>query len=177
MTVFTAITAALICIAAPFTIPLPSAVPLSLATFAVYISGALLGSIRGTLAVAVYLLIGLVGLPVYSGFTGGPAVIAGVTGGFLIGYLPCAFITGLFTEKSCAKPALMAVGMAAGTATLYIIGTVWFMIFTGSDLSAALLGCVVPFLAGDTVKIAAACAVSVVLRKKLRPMMTEKNST
>ena len=80
----TAVMAALICIAGPLTIAI-GPVPLSLATFAVYLAGAVLGPKRGTAAVALYLVIGIVGVPVFSGFTGGFQQLAGVTGGSLIG--------------------------------------------------------------------------------------------
>lgn len=165
--VFTAIMAAVICIAAPFAIPLPSAVPLSLATLAVYLAGALLGKIRGTLAAVIYILIGLAGMPVFSGFTGGIAQLAGVTGGYIIGYIPCALLTGLFADIFGGKAWAVAAGASLGTLALYAFGTAWFILFTGSELPAALLGCVAPFLAGDVIKIAAATAAAVPLRRKL----------
>ena len=164
---FTAIVSAVICIAAPLCVPVPSGIPLSLATFAVMLGGALIGKVRGTAAVAVYILLGLVGVPVFSGFMGGFAHIAGATGGYIIGYLPCAFLTGLFTELFGGKAWAMAAGMMLGTLSLYALGTAWFMLYTGSELVAALLGCVVPFLIGDAVKIAAVCALAVPIRKKL----------
>jgi biotin transporter BioY len=94
--------AALICIAGPLTIAI-GPIPLSLASFAVYMAGAVLGSRRGTAAVALYLLIGIIGVPVFSGFTGGFQKLAGVTGGYLIGYLPCAFLTGIGTERKAGR--------------------------------------------------------------------------
>ena len=78
--IFTAIMAAIICVCAPFSIPVPGLlVPISLATFAVYLAGGVLGAKRGALAVLVYILIGAVGLPVFSGFSGGLAKLFGVT--------------------------------------------------------------------------------------------------
>lgn len=172
--VFTAIMAAVICVFAPFSIPL-GAVPLSLATFAVYLAASLLGKAKSCAAVAVYILIGLVGVPVFSGFMGGFAVLSGVTGGYIIGYLPCAFLTALFTERFGGRLWAMATGMALGTITLYTVGTAWFMVFTGSELIAALAACVLPFLIGDIIKIAAACALALPLRKKLLPMIASDN--
>ncbi len=166
-TVFTAIAAAVICVAAPFSIPLPAAVPLSLASLAVYIAGALLGRTRGVLAVVIYLLVGLVGMPVFSGFMGGASVLFGITGGFIIGYIPCVFLTGLFSERFGGRILLIAVGMALGTLALYLFGTAWFMLFTGADLTAAVFACVVPFLVGDVLKISAVAMLCTVLRKKL----------
>ena len=89
-----AVMAALICVAGPLSIAI-GPIPLSLASFAVYLAGAVLGAKRGPLAVAIYLLIGLVGVPVFSGFSGGFQKLIGVTGGYLVGYLPCALLTGL----------------------------------------------------------------------------------
>ena len=74
-------------------------IPLSLATFAVYLAGSVLGRKKGTIAVALYLVIGVIGVPVFSGFSGGFQKLAGVTGGYLIGYLPCAYLSGVGAEK------------------------------------------------------------------------------
>ncbi len=162
----TAVMAALVCIAGPLTIP-AGPIPLSLATFAVYLSGAVLGKKRGTLAVALYLLIGIIGVPVFSGFSGGFQKLAGVTGGYLVGYLPCAFLSGLGAERAEEESRIwiLPAKMAAGTAVLYTIGTAWFMIQSGNALGTALSLCVVPFLPGDTVKIAAAVMLTVPVRK------------
>ena len=113
----TGMMAALLCVAGPLSLPV-GPVPLSLATFAVYLAGAVLGWKRGTAAVALYLLIGLCGLPVFSGFSGGFQKLAGVTGGYLVGYLFCALITGLGSgdpETRHGKPAwVLPACMAAG---------------------------------------------------------------
>jgi Uncharacterized conserved protein len=162
----TAVMAALICVAGPLSIAV-GPIPLSLASFAVYLAGAVLGKKQGSLAVALYLLIGMIGIPVFSGFSGGFQKLAGVTGGYLIGYLPCAFLSGLGRETAerKGKIGLMPLLMAAGTAVLYAIGTAWFMIQTGNTLGGALGLCVVPFLPGDALKIAAATALTVPVRK------------
>ena len=164
----TAVMAALICIAGPLTIAV-GPIPLSLATFAVYMAGAVLGPKRGTAAAALYLLIGIIGVPVFSGFTGGFQKLAGVTGGYLIGYLPCAFLAGLGGEKEApAQKWLLPALMTAGTALLYLIGTAWFMIQTGNALGAALSMCVLPFLPGDAAKITAATLLSAPVRRAVR---------
>ncbi len=166
----TAAMAALICVAGPLTIAI-GPVPLSLASFAVYLAGAILGWKRGSLAVAVYLLIGLVGVPVFSGFSGGVQKLLGVTGGYLIGYVACALITGLFAgEPRAEKPRpawRLPVGMALGTAALYAVGTAWFMRQTGNPLSAAMGMCVLPFLPGDAVKIVAASVITGPVRRAI----------
>ena len=162
----TAVTAALICVAGPLSIA-AGPVPLSLATFAVYLAGAVLGKKRGTLATALYLLIGIIGVPVFSGFSGGFQKLAGVTGGYLIGYLPCAFITGAGAERAEKEDRawILPVMMAAGTAVLYAIGTAWFILQTGNAVGAALSLCVVPFLPGDAAKIAAATILAAPVRR------------
>ena len=162
-----AVMAALLCVAGPLTVSI-GPIPLSLATFVVYMAGAVLGAKRGTLAVAVYLLLGLVGLPVFSGFTGGLQKLIGVTGGYLVGYLPCALITGLAVVPDSPEvgpcwrlPAFMALG----TVVLYIIGTAWFMIQTKNSLAASMGMCVVPFLPGDAAKIVAATLIAKPVRR------------
>ena len=162
----TAVMAALICIAGPVSLFI-GPIPLSLATFAVYMAGAVLGPKRGTAAVGLYLLIGIAGVPVFSGFSGGFQKLAGVTGGYLAGYLPCAFLTGIGTEKADAGNAgwIRPVMMAAGTAVLYLTGTIWFMIQSGNSLGASLSLCVFPFLPGDAVKILAATLLTVPVRR------------
>lgn len=163
----TAVSAALLCILGPLSIAI-GPVPLSLATFGVYLAGALLGPKKGTLAVGLYLLIGVAGVPVFSGFSGGFQKLAGVTGGYLAGYLPCAFMTGLGALRQEKHFAVLPAMMAAGTAVLYLNGTLWFMAQTGNGLGPALSLCVVPFLPGDAMKIAAASLISVPVKKTLR---------
>lgn len=171
--VFTALFAAIICVVSPFIILLPfSPVPLSLATFAIYIAAASMNWKTGTLAVALYLLIGMIGLPVFSGFTGGVQKLVGPTGGFLIGYIPCAFIIGRIIDKFERKTWLYPVSMVLGTSVLYACGTVWFIISMKYTLAAALMACVVPFLIGDAVKIILASVIAPVLRKVLKKQGT-----
>ena len=165
----TAVMAALICIAGPLTIA-AGPVPLSLATFAVYLAGAILGKKRGTIAAGLYLVIGIIGVPVFSGFSGGFQKLAGVTGGYLVGYLPCAFLAGLGTERAEkeGRKWLLPAMMAAGTIILYVIGTAWFMIQSGNPLGASLGMCVLPFLPGDAVKIAAVAMITPAVKKAVR---------
>ena len=148
----TAVMAALICIAGPLTIA-AGPVPLSLATFAVMLAGTVLGKKWGTVA-GLYLLIGIIGIPVFSGFSGGFQKLAGVTGGYLVGYLPCAFLAGLGAERAEREERkwILPAMMVLGTAVLYTVGTAWFMIQTGNGLGAALGLCVLPFLPGDAVE-------------------------
>ena len=164
-----AVMAALICVAGPLTIPV-GPIPLSLATFAVYLAGAILGKKQGTIAAGLYLVIGIIGVPVFSGFSGGFQKLAGVTGGYLAGYLPCAFLAGLGAEKAEkeGRKWLLPGMMTAGTAVLYAVGTAWFMIQTKNSLGAALGLCVLPFLPGDAVKIAAVALITPAVKRAIR---------
>ena len=165
---FAALMAALICIAAPLSVPI-GPIPITLATFTVYLAGGLLGMKYGTLSVALYLLLGLVGLPVFSGWRSGLPVLAGATGGYLVGYLPCAWATGFgVTRWPNAKWAAPA-SMVVGTFFCYLIGTAWFMAVSGMNVAGALGVCVVPFLPGDAVKIVAASVVTWLVRPRLFP--------
>ena len=164
-----AVMAALICVAGPLTISI-GPIPLSLCSFAVYMAGAVLGAKRGPLAVGIYLLIGLVGVPVFSGFSGGFQKLVGVTGGYLVGYLPCAWLAGLGVKPGQTMPEpkwKLPAFMVLGTAVLYLIGTAWFMIQTKNTLAASMGMCVIPFLPGDAVKIVAASLLAWPIRRAI----------
>lgn len=159
--VIMALCAALLCVLAPLSIPLAGNVPISLATFAVMLIGLLLGGNKGLLVVLVYIILAFAGLPVMSGFTGGAAKLLGATGGYVFGYLPLVYLTGLFGYKKDIKNKIL--GMVLGTVVLYAFGTAWFIFYTHMELKAALLACVVPFLIGDALKM----AVCILLSDKL----------
>lgn len=162
----TALMTALICIAAPLTVPV-GVVPVSLATLAVYLAGALLGARRGTMAVALYILIGMIGLPVFSGFGAGLQKLAGPTGGYLAGYLICAAVVGFAADRRLGRGWILSVSMIAGTALCYGAGTAWFMFQTQLGFAESLANCVIPFLPGDVIKIIIASAAVPVLKRKL----------
>ena len=103
----------------------------------------------------------------FSGFSGGFQKLAGVTGGYLAGYLPCAFFAGLGAERAEreGRKWILPAMMVLGTAVLYTVGTAWFMIQTGNGLGAALGLCVLPFLPGDAAKIAAVTVIAPAVKK------------
>ena len=160
--VLTAVITALTCVLAPISFTIASAVPVTLATFAVMLSGLLLGGRLGALSQLLYLLIGAVGLPVCAGWTPALPRLLSPTGGYLIGYIPMAFLCGaiytkLGREASGAKKyAALVLSMLLSTAVLYAFGTAWFCILNRVGVIEALTVCVLPFLIGDAVKIAAA---------------------
>ena len=113
------------------------------------------------------LLIGLVGVPVFSGYGAGIAKLAGPTGGYLVGYLLLAFIGGLFIEKSKGQPVVSGIGLVLGDAACYVLGTAWFVFQMQCELGYALSVCVYPFIALDLAKIVVSCVVGALLRKRL----------
>lgn len=162
----TGILAAIICLLAPFSVPI-GAIPISLATFAIYIAACTVNVKISVCAVIIYILLGAAGLPVFSAFRGGFHIIAGVTGGYTIGYIPCAVIIGLFVSRLENKKWIYPASMVLGTVICWIIGTLWYMIQTESSFASALAVCVVPFIIGDIIKISAASALGFTLRKRL----------
>lgn len=168
--VFMAVFAALICVAAPFSIQV-GPIPITLATFAIYLAGAILGGKRGTVAVIVYILLGAVGLPVFSNFNGGFGALIGPTGGYIIGYIPLVLITGVFSDMNSKKHWTMIVGMLLGTVALYTFGTAWYMILTGKDIASSLTACALPFIPGDAIKIACVSAIAIPLKSRLNSIM------
>lgn len=163
-----ALMAAVICVLAPFSLTIPvSPVPITLGTFAVYLTAAILGSKRSTISVLIYLFIGAVGVPVFSNFSGGLPKLVGATGGYLIGYIPCAFLIGFLIEK-VTKKWMVPIALVGGTVVLYLIGTVWLMKVAGfpSFLSACAAG-VFPYLPLDAVKIILASVIAIPVRSLL----------
>lgn len=140
-------------LAAQISVPLPfSPVPLTGQTFAVLLVGALLGRTRGTASMALYLFWGLAGLPVFAGGTGGVARLAGPTGGYLLGFLPAAWITGALAQRGWDRRVpTCALAMAIGNAVIYLVGLPWLAAFVGIR-NALPLG-LIPFLPGDAVKL------------------------
>ena len=171
--VLMALFAALTCVLAPLSIPI-GPVPISLTNLVIYFSLYVLGWQRATITYLVYLLLGLVGLPVVSGFEGGVGKLAGPTGGYLIGFIFMAVISGLFVKMKEDEVILNRVlgiaGMILGTLVAYALGTAWFCYSTGNGLSAALVSCVVPFIPGAWVKIIVAAVVAPTVAKQIRKL-------
>lgn len=163
----TALCAALIAIVAPISVPV-GPVPISLATLMVYLCASVLGWKKSCLGVALYILLGVAGLPVFAGYTAGLDKLLGPTGGYFLGYLIIALSTGFFVERFGNRPVWNVAGMVAGTAACYLAGTLWLAYVGGyTSFGAALAAGVLPFLIGDVVKIAASASVGYVLRRRL----------
>ncbi|MBA3512971.1 MAG: biotin transporter BioY [Pyrinomonadaceae bacterium] len=146
-------------LAAQIVIPI-GLVPITGQTFAVLLTGALLGSRLGAMAMTVYLIEGASGLPFFYGGTSGIPHLLGPTGGYLIAFPAAAFITGAFTEHGWDKRFLTAAGsMAIGSAVIMLSGWAWFAIITKTPLPAAFQLTVLQFIPGDVIKILLAAAV------------------
>ena len=162
-----ALLCALCAVLSQIQIPLPP-VPVSLSLLAVHLCGALLGRRWGAAATLCYVALGAVGLPVYAGFAGGISVLFGPTGGFLFGYILCAWIVGMLSHRLGFTRRTLMLAMAAGTLACYLCGTAWFMLTTGTTLAGSLAGCVLPFIPGDLIKIFLAAILCLRLEKPLR---------
>lgn len=162
-----AITAAVLCIFSPISLPF-GPVPVSLATFAVCLISAFTPYKQSVAAVIIYILLGAAGLPVFSGFVGGFQQIAGITGGFIIGYIPCALITSVLIERFADKKYIYPLSMAIGVFVCYLFGTLWYSLQTNTGIIASITVCVLPFIAGDVIKISAASITGIILRKRLK---------
>ena len=162
---FVALTIALLGVSAWVSIPI-GPVPISLTNFAIYLSLYLLDWKKGTISYFIYLLLGFAGLPVFSGFTGGVAKLAGPTGGYIVGFIPMAIIAG-FVIDHCKKRWVQLVGMIVGTMICYALGTVWFCFQANYTVSAALAVCVIPFIPADLIKIVLAMSIGPEIRKRL----------
>ena len=151
-------------------ISIPGQIPFTLQTMGVFLAVGLLGGKRGTVAVLVYILMGAVGLPVFSGFAGGLGKLLGMTGGYIVGFLVSALLMwameALFGSKKWVLPVSMVVGLIA----CYAFGTAWFMVVYTSSKGAITLGavlgmCVIPYIIPDAVKIAVALLLTKALKR------------
>lgn len=160
---------AVLCILGPLSLVIPiSPVPISLTTFAIFLTVILLGMKRGTLVYLVYLFIGFVGVPVFSAFTGGPGKLLGPTGGYLVGFVFMALIAGYFVDRFSGKMGWNIVGMILGSIAMYAVGTCWLAYSAGMHFEQALLAGVIPFIPGDLIKIVLAITIGFPIKKRLK---------
>ncbi len=153
-------------------ISIPAAIPFTLQTFGVFLAVSVLGGKRGTAAVSVYVLLGAIGVPVFSEFTGGIGIILGNTGGYIVGFIVAALAMWLMEAVWGGRSWVRALSMVLGLLLCYAFGTVWFMLVymraNGAVSLMTVLGwCVFPFVIPDAVKIVLALTVSSMLRKPL----------
>jgi len=164
--VITALLAAVICVMAPFSIQI-GPIPLTFATFAIYLAATVKNARTGLCAVIVYLALGAFGVPVFSSFSGGFNKLVGATGGFLIGYIPGAYVIGKLVDIFADKKIIYPAAMTLGTILWYTLGAAWYAVQAHVSISAALAVCVVPFIIPDIAKIVIASVVAPVIRRRI----------
>lgn len=165
---FMALFSALIVICTMIAIPMPSGVPITLQTFAIALCGFVLGAKRGTISVAVYIALGVVGLPVFSGFSGGIGKLAGVTGGFIWGFILMVVLCGLGTQTKRATKVLPMVFGVLGLLACHLAGILQFSIITGTPFIASALTVSLPYMIKDIVSVAAALIMAKILSTALK---------
>lgn len=153
-------------------ISIPTMIPFTLQTFAVFLAVGVLGGKRGTLAVLVYILLGAVGVPVFAGFQGGLGILLGNTGGYIVGFLFTALVMWLMEALLGKKLWVLAVSMVLGLIVCYAFGTAWFMVVYARNAGAVGLGtalgwCVIPYIIPDLAKV----ALALLLSRKLRAIL------
>lgn len=141
------------------------AVPFTMQTFAVFVTALLLGPIKGSVSVILYLLIGVVGLPVFSAFQAGPGVLLGATGGFLTGFIFITLIGGFFDRKFKNNTVFSVVGLIMGLVCCYAAGVLWYVYgyLDAANIGTVILTCVLPYVVPDLLK----CTLAVIVAKKV----------
>ncbi|MBQ8585891.1 MAG: biotin transporter BioY [Butyricicoccus sp.] len=165
-----ALLAALAAVCSQFLLPTPWGVPVSLGTLAVFLAAGLLGAKGAMVSMLIYLALGAVGVPVFAGFRGGLSVLAGPTGGYLVGYLALAALSGALCGRLPDTKFRLPLAFACGLAVCYTLGTLWFAVSTETTVLSALTLCVLPYLPADAVKI----VVAAVLCERLRVVQRSK---
>ena len=151
----------LMALLAQVAVPVPgSPVPVTGQTLGVVLTAAALGPTRGTLVQVFYILAGALGLPFYSEASHGVEVVTGATGGYLIGFIPAAYLIGLAAKRGADRSVLTAVPLfAAGQVAIFAVGVPWLALTTGMNASQALDAGFYPFILGGIVKAAIAAVV------------------
>jgi biotin transport system substrate-specific component len=166
MMVLASLMAALAAVGAYIHVPI-GPVPIVLSTLFVILSGLLLGSRWGLASMGLYLLVGAIGMPVFAGGKGGFAHFFGPTGGYLLGYVVAAWITGFISERSRGLLVLDILAVVVGSLTIYTLGVPWLKMVTQMSWPKTFMVGVIPFLIGDAMK----AAVALVLARSVRPIL------
>ena len=165
---FMGLMTAVMCALGPLSIPLPGLVPISLGTLVIYFYPYLLGTRRAALCCLLYILLGAIGLPVFSGYTGGLQKLFGPTGGYMLGYFLIILFQGLAIRRFPNNRLVHAAGILLGTLGCYLVGTLWLGHLLGRTFVEALAAGVIPFIPGDIGKAAAALIVAPLIRARLQ---------
>lgn len=169
--IMTAVTAVL----AQISIPLPMMVPMTMQTFAVTLAGILLGAKRGAVSMIIYLLLGAVGAPVFTGLKGGQQSLAGPTGGFLLSFPVMAYIIGKGIELR-KKKGMFTLLLIVGTVSNYVVGVAMYCVVMESTVWTAVTACVLPFIPTAVIKAILAAALGLRLRDRLGSVLQAVHS-
>ena len=148
--IYIAMFSAVLAVCSQITFPLPSGVPVTLQTFAVALIGFALGAKRGALSVLIWCALGLVGVPVFSGLMGGPAVLLGKTGGFIVGFIPMTRLCGLASQRKTAAKLFLSL---AGLLLCHLCGIIQFSLLSGADFVAGALLVSLPYFLKDVLSV------------------------
>lgn len=170
-TVRSGIFAAIICVSSFLIIPI-GAVPVSMTVLAIMLCGVVLTPFEALCAAAVYVLMGAIGFPVFSGGSGGIGVLLGLTGGYIWSYPFLAFTVSLFcnikTQRKLFKYIFAFTGCALGIIICYFFGTIQYILVANSDFHTALFVCVIPFIPIDVIKTVCAVCIGIPLTKHFK---------
>ena len=164
-----ALMAALLCVLGPLSVPI-GPIPITLATLVIYLMTYIVGTWDATISVLLYLLLGAVGLPVFSGMTGGLGKLLGMTGGYIVGFLVSALIMWAMEAIPGSRKWVLPLSMVLGLIACYAFGTAWFLVVytraKGAISLAAVLGmCVIPYIIPDIIKIVCALVLTRILKR------------
>lgn len=154
------LTTALICVIAPFSLPMPLGVPMTLQSFIITLMAIVLGAKRGATAALIYILLGAFGLPVFSNFTGGWQCLTGPTGGFILSFPIMAYVIGLGSS--------LWLGILAGTVINFAFGIAMFCLVTESSFTVGFTTCVLPFIPLTIIKWILAYIIGINIRKRIQ---------
>ena len=176
---YIALFTAVICVVSQLPgIPLPGGVPMTLQTLIIPLAGIVIGAFPGTIATIIYLLLGVIGVPVFSGFSSGLGVLLGATGGFLISFPLMPLAAGLGEQlgrksgSKVTKFVLLYLGLIVGAALNYLVGTLWFAgvylgSVSGANMATAFTACVLPFIPTAILKIILCGVIGLEIRRRL----------
>ena len=179
--VLIAMCASIVCLLAQITIPLPL-IPITGQTLAIGIVATILGSRHSTITILVYLMLGLIGLPVFSQFTSGFGILFGPTGGYLIGFIPTAFLIGLWLEKTSYTYRQAVIANLIGMCITLAIGAIWLKLYGALSWQKALVTGIIPFVPVGIIKAFLAAWFGIAIRQrlssaKLLPAQTKRYSS
>ena len=164
-----ALSVAIMCILGPIIIPLPfSPVPISITQVGLYLSIYFLGYKLATYSTLIYILMGLIGLPVFSGYSGGLQKLTSPTGGYLIGFIFLTFVSGFFIEKYSSNLCLTILGYTLGNLLCYNLGSIWLSYSTNISIKTAFIIGVIPYVLADIFKVVISILIGTRLKRIIK---------